>query len=317
MTDETMTHAEITSDEVSSEAPIENEAFEDEEGTSLSDAEEGEAEENEDGLTDDESGDEDDQQSDEDQAEFEAVEVNGKSYKLPKEVIPHIMMEKDYRQKTQTLAEERRVVAHQHESVIAHAQTLREQSELYASIKNVQDQLERYEKFDWVKLHQEDPMQFPLVRMEYEQLREQRAVLANEIQQAAAKSQAQQEQEFLQRAAMATDWGRKNVKGWEKGREDALAVFVRDVLKLPPNVVRANLSPKFVEILHYAELGHQTLHASRASASKAVRTAVQNAKTPAAAPTERVAAKGGKTPVTKPVEKMSMEEYAAWRKKAK
>src|SRR6476660_325944 len=54
---------------------------------------------------DEDEGSQDDQDEDDDSEE---VEFGGKKYKLPKDLKPALMMEADYRRKTQELAEQRR-----------------------------------------------------------------------------------------------------------------------------------------------------------------------------------------------------------------
>lgn len=120
-------------------------------------------EEDEDEVEDEdiEDTEEDDDESEEDEptdTDYEEVELsNGKKVSVPKEVRDQMMMQADYTQKTQSLAESKRVQA-QREELFHDTQAKHQVNfKLHTELATLESQIAEYENVDWVALAQQDP----------------------------------------------------------------------------------------------------------------------------------------------------------------
>lgn len=122
--------------------------------------------------------------------EFEEIEDSGKKYKIHRDLKPKLMMHADYTRKTQEIAEYRRTLEQ-----VVHAQQAREQAFAqqvqlqqqhlrgYAQLANLDQQIEHYAKLNWQQVEAQDPLTAQSHWRQYQQLKDQRAGLAGQLQQ--------------------------------------------------------------------------------------------------------------------------------------
>ncbi|MBO6755469.1 MAG: hypothetical protein JJ902_04030 [Roseibium sp.] len=350
MTDETMTHAEADV-EVPNPAPIES----DEDNSDETDLSGADGEEELESLTgsadggdpdgagegDEDPGGEGDRDPDEDNGpELTSVEVtiNGekRSYDVPKELGETFNnMNRDYSVKTQALADERKGLESQQQQVIQYSELLRTESEAYADIKLIGQQLnDTHQKLsemsqtDWEKLEIDDPVAANSGRWELQNLRNAAMELQNQLHnrkahldQTLAGKSAAAEQDFANRAQETKAFAEKEISGWSDQRDRELLDFAANVIGMSQGAIKANLNPKFVQFLDFAEKGYRLQNSantakpggSRQTKSRGKPGAQQTQTQPNVTPTEKVSAKAGKTRVTKDPSKMSPAEYRKWR----
>lgn len=186
------------------DAGHDNEADADEDGSNAGN-------EDDDLLGQDDDTDEGDGDQTTSEEELEEVEIGGKTFKLPKDIKPHLMMQQDYTRKTQEVAEHRRALEQQAESIRAQEQKLQQQAEFqqaniqsFAQLHAIDERLGQYQRVDWAQLEQEDPLGANSHWRAYQQLKDQRQGLVGELQQKEHQSQ-QERQRRSQEAHQARE----------------------------------------------------------------------------------------------------------------
>ncbi|MCD1644154.1 hypothetical protein [Aurantimonas coralicida] len=161
------------------------------------------------GLDDDTDDGDGDQTTSEE--ELEEVEIGGKTFKLPKDVKPHLMMQQDYTRKTQEVAEHRKALEQHAEAIRSQEQKLQQQAEFqraniqqFAQLHAIDERLGQYQQVDWAQLEQEDPLGANSHWRAYQQLKDQRQGLVGELQQKEHQSQ-QERQRRSQEAHQAQE----------------------------------------------------------------------------------------------------------------
>lgn len=188
--------------------------------------------------------------------EFGEIEVDGKKFELPKPIAEKLqaerMMNADYTQKTQALAEQRR----QFEAQSAEQQ--RQQQEYvqdYAKVVAIDDQLAAYNQLDWQELIANDPQQAMIYQQQQRTLESQRAQAIQAVTQKQQQFALNEQQAFAKRVQEANDYVQREIPGWSSGRDVELHKYVEanGVSKtvLGPLVVK---HPALLKIIHKAEL---------------------------------------------------------------
>lgn len=116
---------------------------------------------------------------------------NGEEVEVPMdEAIALAQQGYDYTQKTQKLAEERKVVEMQAQAVKAQEQAIKQQAETQqalikeiAEVTAIDKELARYQAVDWNSLSESDPVQTQKLWIQYQQLQNSRTQALNQLQQ--------------------------------------------------------------------------------------------------------------------------------------
>lgn len=114
----------------------------------------------------------DDGEAPEQEEEYLDIEKDGKTYKVPKSIEDLLMFQKDYTQKTQTLAEQRRELEAQRQATDWEAQTRQELFHEEAQLLTVSQRLENFRDVNWQALAQNDPQGYMVAQAEYTQLKD-------------------------------------------------------------------------------------------------------------------------------------------------
>lgn len=225
-----------------------------------------------------------DQQPDaeEEEDDGELIEIEGKSYKVPKELKDMVLMHKDYTQKTQAVAEQRRVVEERAQALEQRERLLGDSFEKAVEFREVQNKIAQFEALDWNALVDADPVQAQKLTIAYQQLQREAQAKYSELQQAQAQAQhltAQQRQQMLAEAeqdlrARLPDFGPQVA---EQIAKTALEYGIK------PEELDNLTDARHVHILHDA-MKWRALQAQKPTAMQRVATAAPAIKPQAAQP---------------------------------
>lgn len=157
-------------------------------------------------LLDDEEEAQDEEQSEELQADeseeddSEEVEIEGKSYKVPKELKDMVLMHKDYTQKTQAVAEQRKAFEERAHVLEQREQMLGQTFDKAVAFREAQNRLSQFEQIDWQGLADADPVQATKLNIAYQQAQRDAQAKYGAWQQANTQSEQltqQQRQQLL------------------------------------------------------------------------------------------------------------------------
>lgn len=129
------------------------------------------------------------------------AEYDGKTYRLPPELKDALLRNADYTRKTQEVAEQRRYVEQQHESLQAVQHAMNATFDKAVELREMQSRIAQLEQLDWQALAGQDATEATKLNFAYQQLQRQAAEKQAEMQQAYAQQQqleAQNRQQVLQ-----------------------------------------------------------------------------------------------------------------------
>ncbi len=261
--------------------------------TNESEKEEYENEEESEGASDDESGADDEEEDDGN----EDLEFNQKSYRVPKDIAEAVKsMQKDYTQKTMSLADQRK--AHE-----AQVQFEREFQKDVGKVYALNTQLEEYSKVDWNKLTDEDPVLWQKLMSQRQALEMQRQQLVAELSHKQQEATLQRQQETAKLIEASESELKRDIKDWSPQR----AAEIREFAKSKFGFSEAELDgvkadPRIWKLFNLAFQGSKVI--SKPSAKPKV--------VPLASPVTTLKTKGAKS--HKNPADMSQAEYAKWRK---
>lgn len=227
----------------------------------------------------------------------EEIEFNSKSFKLPREIASAVKdMQKDYTQKTQAVAEQRKAFE-------AQAQFHQENIKEVAQLEAINSSLTEFSQVDWGAVMQDNPAMFQQLVAQQKQLEERR----NQIQGALnVKYQKSTEERQLQEAKLIQESEteiKRLIKDWSLELDSKLQKFAADRYGFPRDTVgEYKKDPKVAKLLHDAYIGQQIIQKQTAKPK-----VVQEAN-----PVPTVG--GSNSRVARDPAKMSQAEYAKWRK---
>ena len=234
----------------------------------------------------------------EEEDELDGVKLRGKKEALER-IKAERLMDKDYRQKTQSLAEQRR--AHEaretqfQQTAQAHQASIREVAQLVA----IEDRLAQFAKFDFNAAADTDPVQALKLHNEFTQLQAHRAHLQGSITQKQQAQAMEAQRSTAKQLLEARQVLERDIKGWSPDLANKLSEYGK-TQGYPLEVLDSVTKPEFVKTLHKAYLYDQLMK--------------QRATKPAqpAPPVTRVG--GGSSAVTKPLSEVSDEEFVRRRR---
>lgn len=244
--------------------------------------------------------------------EFEEVEIDGTRYKVPKEIAPRLMMEKDYRQKTMSLAEERRQWEAQR---IEEEQRIQRESEITQAVIDDEAQLRAVDaRLKW--LSSVDPYSLSLqdyqrYSIDLQQARQAKEDLSQSLSSKKEALSADRQQNFAKAVSKAIE----NLSqpderlGWAGKYDDSVRENLTQTAKeigIPEHMLQGIADPAVVKAFNLARIGLETLKKQKAAA---------NAK-PAQTPANPVPTVSGvKTKATVDPDKLPIDQWVKWREK--
>jgi hypothetical protein len=160
----------------------------------------------------------DEQEPTQTEPEVAEVEIDGEIYQVPQKIKDRFIHHADYTRKTQEIAEARRVVASQEQSLQLKQAFDQETASERSNLAAIELQLEQYKKLDWGSM---DVEQMVRTRHQYDQIKEMKADLEKQLQ---GKRQSFDEKVGKLKTE-AREAGMKyiqqKIKGWsdDKGKE--------------------------------------------------------------------------------------------------
>lgn len=274
-----------------------------------------------DGTPDDTEGEEaiDESQSDEDDGSVEEAEAQadgedglvefefeGKSYKLPPELKDGVMRERDYRHKTQALAEERKSVTEMLQAVEQVSQLTQAEMQAHANLTNINQQLEQFGRVDWNAWEEQDPVAAQRGFRDYQLLKDRQGQLGQMIEQAGQKKAEAAQQELAKRVQATQTYAAKSIPGWTPELDRQIGEFAKKEMGVDDAWMARNLNPQMYRMAHLAFVGAKSLERAKAK-PKAAKSARPK-------PTSKVSGRGNQ--VSQPVEQIDdMDAYVKARRK--
>lgn len=266
----------------------------------------GEANDEADESAEDQADDEDHQDEDEaEQAEYVTVTADdGTEYEVPKSLAGSFMMDRDYRQKTQTLAEQRREFEDQRKHWEEVTKTQGEEDlKLASEVFTVDQQLKQYENVDWNQLDDNDPDGSQRHWRNYQMLRQRKEDLGKAQNERLTQRSQEAQQAVAKRVEETRKYAEANIPNWSESLLNEIEEYAVGKAGMPMEEVASNMSPAFMQILHDAHMADKI----RGNANKAKRT-VQSVK-----PTKQIKAKSSGTKRINLAD-ASMEDYQRLRR---
>jgi hypothetical protein len=156
----------------------------------------------------------------------EEVELDGETFKVPKKLAEAVLRQKDYTQKTQAVAEEKRIVEDKRQYLEAREQLFSASIKEVAELQTLQSQLEQYAALDWQTLINDDPQQAMRLSLGRQELQAKLAEKQSNLQRTHAQFEASTAQhkakqlemgraELQRRVGTLSEADRKNT--WQQG----------------------------------------------------------------------------------------------------
>ena len=246
------------------------------------------------GLLGDEIEDElDDESSDEEQGDLQAdepeeddseeVEIEGKSYKVPKELKDMVLMHKDYTQKTQAVAEQRRVFEERAQNLEQRERVMSQTFEKAVEFREVQNRLTQYEQIDWQGLAEQDPVQATKLNLAYQQLQREAQAKYGALQQANAQVEQLTQQQRQQMLAEAEKDLKARLPDFGPQVAEKIVRSAKDNYGFTAQELEGLADARHVHVLHDA-MQWRALQAAKPKAMRAVADAPKAIKPQAAQP---------------------------------
>lgn len=241
---------------------------------------------------------EEDEEGGEDDGSEEIDLGDGKKYRVPKEIKDSIMLHKDYTQKTQAIASERKSIEAQAQLLQVERESFSRQREGFSKIAALDAAIEEFKEMDWDALAESDPATAQKYFMQLQRAKEAKAQIEREI----AEDYRKSSEEKQRSAAKLREEGEKVLRREIPNWSNTVAMQVREFAisqGFSEREIDSVLDPKVVKILHSAMVGEKVMKKSVAKPSAAT-----------AKPTKTV---GGASKTTVNPDKASMDDWLKMR----
>ena len=188
--------------------------------------------------------------------EDEEVEHDGQKYKVPKALKPLLMMQGDYTQKTQALAEQRRAIEAQAQQT---HQLVQQNIADIGKVASIDERLQQFSQLNWQALSEADPLQAQKLYFDYQQLKDTRVNVVSAIQQREAQHQTQQQQRMATEIEEGNKVLAKELPGWGAELAREILDFANKDLGYPMHELQQITDPRIVKVLHAAMIGNKVL----------------------------------------------------------
>lgn len=193
---------------------------------------------------------------------------DGEKIAVPPKFEAAFMQQRDYTQKTQALADQRRLVEQREQFVQTHEQTLQQLTPLFAQAASMDQALQNYQRIDWNALYQQDPMEHNAKKADYAVLLQQRQELNQTIAKGKAYLDQQRQAAMAQAAQAALPVIKRSVPDWGPEKDAQLTKFALDAGAIPEELMGLATRPWAIVLLEKARK-YDELQASRAQLPKA------------------------------------------------
>lgn len=238
--------------------------------------------------------------------EEEEIEIGDRKVALPKSLAAELnkerMLNKDYTQKTQVVAEERRQVEAERAKVAQQAKDQQQYVHEMAKVVAIDDQLAQYDALDWNAIIASDPVQAMQLQQQQKALEAQRQKAHESLTQKQQQFALEKQQSFAKQIQDADDYMKREIPGFTQARSDELAKYATSQGMSAEGVAKAVIkNPVIAKLIHKADLYDKLV-------SK------QTPKPPPVAEAKPAIRVGSNATVKKDPTKMTDAEFAAYRK---
>lgn len=203
------------------------------------------------------------------------IEVEGERYVLPKKLEKGFLQEKDYTQKSQTLAEQRRNA----ELVLEQARLARLNEQFAAETTQEQEQLRALDwalqqPVDWASMTTDDAFRR---KLQHDQWKDEKARIEKGLNEKREQFGKKAQEEFAKLRAQSLETIRKRIPGWTDATAKAVREYAIDK-GLTEVELNSILDPRHVEILWEAQQYRmlQSTAQKTVQAAKTVKTTPSN-----------------------------------------
>lgn len=194
--------------------------------------------------------------------EDEEIEVDGKKYALPKSAAEKLkserMLNADYTQKTQAVAERGRQLDTREAEVTRNREEAQKYIDDIADVRSIDSRLALYKTVNWADLIDRDPQTAMLYQQEQRDLEAQRNEKVQNITQKQQANALSAQQNFAKQVQEADAYFKREIPGWTNERSNRVQEFAISqgisADELTQAVVR---QPALAKLLHKAELFDQ------------------------------------------------------------
>lgn len=230
---------------------------------------------------DEEQGNLQSEESEEDDSE--EVDIDGKSYKVPKELKDMVLMHKDYTQKTQAVAEQRKAYEERAQVLEQRERALATTFDKAVEFREIQNKLSQYEAIDWRALVDQDPAQATRLNIEFQQLQREAQSKWNALQQAKSQSEQLTQHQRQQLLAEAEKDLKDRLPDFGPQIAEKIVTTAKDAYGFSPQELEGLTDARHVHVLHDA-MKWRELQAQKPKAMRAVADAPRAIKPAAAQP---------------------------------
>lgn len=191
-------------------------------------------------------------------------EEDGKTYKVPPKVKDGLMLKADHTRKTMALAEEKKAVVTQQETVRRQQERQAEFAGHIAQLGAMNAKLEPFAQVqDWPSYLRQGGAAAQADYAEFQALTNQRDQFARNLGAQVQQRDADLQRETVEQIAAGRVEIAKHIKGYGPETLDKLAAFAAPYGFSPDEIRQAEADPRSIRILHLASLGQQALTAQR------------------------------------------------------
>jgi hypothetical protein len=249
-----------------------------------------------DGETPEEAEDGEESETDEDQPDAESqsgtveVEYDGEKFTVPTKIKDALMRDKDYTQKTQSLAEQRQGYESEVADFQQYMEATKAQSDNMANLAAMDQQLQSFQAYDWNGAFDADITSATKLQHQFQQLQSQRDQLVGTIQQGETQRQADRHENMVKTAKKTDALLSKELPNWSEEKKSEIGKFAVETMGLPAQMVSQAVTPAEIKTLYYAEIGFKV--------ANQVKTSVKAKKSPIVdiKPSSKIAAKRQSAP---------------------
>ena len=207
---------------------------------------------------------------------LDEVEYEGNQYRLPKELKEALLRNKDYTQKTQEVAEQRRLIEAQQEAVRVQTESVKAREAFHQQALSELGQIEaakrdiaQFEQVNWNALSDTDPVQAQKLWFQYQTTVQQHQRLSEGLQgkyQQFQQGEQQRRQELIQKGMEAL---KKDIPNWSTDYAKELFDAGKANYGFSDSELSQIYDPRFVKVLADAA-AYRKLKASKAEVTKKV-----------------------------------------------
>jgi len=195
--------------------------------------------------------------------EEEEIEVDGRKFALPKSAAEKLkaerLMQADYTRKTQEVAESRKAIEAERESVRQQAEQSQQYIKEVARVHALDDQLEQFKQIDWLALADQDADAAQKLNFQYQALLQKRAEAAQAV------TQKQQQHALEEQRALATQYqeaeafAQREIPGWNQETAQKLNSYAASQgIKIDQNFAKLMIQqPALIKLMHQASMFSQ------------------------------------------------------------